>query len=174
MGNFLGTIWFIQYCHRGRLQRIQLLLGRSSWLCKRCQLRTRTFQLRYNDHKHGTPYIYSLLHYRESVLDLSLVSSDLMLETNWDVLPDTMGSDYFPIRITIHATPETIPKFRRAKRLYTKQINWEFIRANLDEQISMLPSLTSSPADIQVSYSTFVETIINSLLTSRRNHFLPI
>ena len=59
-----------------------------------------------------------------SPIDLTIVSANIYLLTTWEIFPDNMGSDHFPIVCFISHKPEKISIYSTHK-INTKKTNWK-------------------------------------------------
>ena len=77
----------------------------------------------------GDPTIFSRPGQNKSAIDLTMVSKNLKLISNWQVLPDKMGSDHFPISVEI-GVPFTFYNFYSHK-YNLKNVNWKMFKSHL-------------------------------------------
>lgn len=111
----------------------------------------------------GVPtYINPALN-KESVLDLSMISTNLGLISRWEVLQDTWGSDHFPVHTSINVKADSIPKPKKIKRLYSCRTDWTRFESSVEAKLPALQDLFDHNKDLQVIYSSFVDIITDSL-----------
>lgn len=74
----------------------------------------------------------------KSAVDLSLCSPSISSRVFWQVIPSSLGSDHFPIKVSF---PDPVPSFYPPPRLKyrSKKADWPKFRSCLDEEISLLP-----------------------------------
>jgi exonuclease III len=98
-----------------------------------------------NFHLLNTPDIPTFFNGRsESVIDLTLVSNDIMDKVrNWSVLEETTSSDHMVVCIDIHEDHPTLPP-DNTNRFNSKKTNWEKFEDHLTkEKDNMLRKLSS-------------------------------
>ncbi|CAG4969984.1 unnamed protein product [Colias eurytheme] len=101
-----------------------------------------------------------------SAVDLSLSSPSLSLLCSWNTLPNTHGSDHFPILISFEHDVPSPPQSPLLKYRTTKA-NWSDYSHSLEFQLNSLPFPSLyNPLPI---YSMFVSCIISSA-----NNHIPI
>ena len=110
----------------------------------------------------GDPTLFSRPGQNKSAIDLTMVSKNLKLISNWQVLPDKMGSDHFPISVEI-GVPFTFYNFYSHK-YNLKSVNWKIFKSHLlsIHTDTNLPSSTDSTGSVN-SYSSFLHDIDEAL-----------
>lgn len=105
----------------------------------------------------------------KSCVDLTIASSNIALQSSWQVLSDHMGSDHFPIATMINEAPKRFTNF--TYKINRAKIDWkkfdDYLESNADQ-------LDDFPADTppQTKYETLITTImdaINSSLPESKN-----
>ena len=82
------------------------------------------FRQSYNDAISQDTDTNSTQNLTSSPIDLTIVSANIHSSTTWEIFPDNMGSDHFPIVSLISLKPEKIPIFSTHK-INTKKTNWK-------------------------------------------------
>ena len=78
-----------------------------------------------------------------SAIDLALVSEGLAASAEWDRGADTLGSDHFPILVSVALEPKREPVAGRPRYRYDKA-NWDAFQAYL-EQAALVHATSSDP-----------------------------
>ena len=102
--------------------------------------------------------------HRPTSIDLTLVSPTLYIDSSWDTLTDTLGSDHVPITINIYLkdtptvnyteTENTLPKYNY------KKADWDKFKMIITSQT--FPTEKIDKADINHIYSIFQDNIIQA------------
>ena len=102
--------------------------------------------------------------HRPTSIDITLVSSELLINSNWDTLTDTLGSDHIPIIITI-SSKDNVSKdnskidYKIPKYNY-KKANWDKFKNIISTKDFLLNKIEYT--DINYLYSLFQDTLINA------------
>lgn len=103
----------------------------------------------------GTPTHYHRATGTTSIIDLTLCSSDCLLDFSYEVDESLHSSDHYPIHIKFNTPPEFVNKLRKFN---TEKANWHtFNRLTLTD-----PNQQSATIDI------FTETVTNILMEAAR------
>uniref|UniRef100_A0ABD2XNX3 Endonuclease/exonuclease/phosphatase domain-containing protein n=1 Tax=Trichogramma kaykai TaxID=54128 RepID=A0ABD2XNX3_9HYME len=106
--------------------------------------------------------------YETSCIDLTFISINLLLDTQWRVLDDSWGSDHFPIEICYNVFIQT--QIKIDYRYNLKKINWDFFNTQLAENKYIFNGLNYLNANAIDRYNIFISTldtcIRNSLPTA--------
>lgn len=90
--------------------------------------------------------------------DVTLVSIDLIYNTNWSLLEDGLGSDHLPVVISIsEQTPEF---FTNRTKLNTNKVNWDSFQQTLELELLKNKVTSQNPVE---AYGKFTELIIEEL-----------
>ena len=110
----------------------------------------------------GDPTLFSRPGQNKSAIDLKMVSKNLKLISNCQVLPDKMGSDHFSISVEI-GVPFTFYKFYSHK-YNLKNVNWKICKSHLlsIHTDTNLPSSINSTGSVN-SYFDFLHDIDEAL-----------
>ncbi|XP_017776638.1 PREDICTED: RNA-directed DNA polymerase from mobile element jockey-like, partial [Nicrophorus vespilloides] len=83
---------------------------------------------------------------RTSLLDLVLVSADLVTSSSSRTLDDSLGSDHLPVLSNVslgpHQTPEPSRSTTQSTRLKYNKIKWEDYRSQVSEETAQIPEFT--------------------------------
>lgn len=106
----------------------------------------------------GSPTRFSSPLQNSSAVDLSLCSPSLASQLNWSVLPNSYGSDHFPIIIsnsTQHPAAPSLPPLLKYK---LGSADWDRFSSILDSKIASLPMVNDQ--NFLFLYSEFVNAIV--------------
>lgn len=106
----------------------------------------------------GQPTWHCLDSNKYSTVDLSIITPNLINQSNWQVFEDSWGSDHFPILIQLHNTTVHIQEPYTAKK-------WNFNKANWDMFKTLCGSLIKEDTiteDIDNSNETFINKLIQA------------
>ena len=107
------------------------------------------------------PTRYDKIHHTMSAIDLSICTPDLAQSLMWDVHPEPLGSDHFPINITLgnlkipNQTPKQEPKFQY------KNANWDKFQ-ELCNQANLNDLETKDP-------ETFCQNLTNFIINAAKS-----
>jgi hypothetical protein len=104
--------------------------------------------------------IPDVFYHSPSAIDLSLVSPDLAVNTDWEVHDDCLGSDHLPIIITVNFVmhdqtdqrDDKIPKFKY------DCADWKKFQSHLEKY--NLEEIKHE--DIDIFYSNFIEAVLKA------------
>lgn len=96
-----------------------------------------------------------------SNIDLSFVSPDLALMSDWQVGDDAMGSDHFPIAIQINVSPSYQTRIQYKYNL--KKFDWDVFFKVLDENKTFFNSIQYSNLEIISRYNYFINFLHESI-----------
>ena len=109
--------------------------------------------------------------HRPTSIDLTLISPTLYIDSTWDTLTDTLGSDHVPIRIELrikNASSNNYTESNDAIPKYSyKKANWDKFRKIITSQTFHTDKIDKS--DVNYLYSVFQENIIQAA-----NQSIPI
>ncbi|XP_047041608.1 uncharacterized protein LOC124645775 isoform X1 [Helicoverpa zea] len=92
-----------------------------------------------------------------SVPDLSFASPTLVSILSWSVLPNSYGSDHFPILITFHNSFSPNPPIQPLQKYRLLQADWGKFSSLVDSELHTLPQVNSSNShDV---YENFVSSL---------------
>lgn len=100
--------------------------------------------------------------YKNSVPDISLSSTSIDHKIIWKTLDDPMGSDHFPIEITISDFHFRLLNER--PRIQLSRVDWDMFSHILDSKVEGFAEINST--NYLEQYSTFVDYIYGSLKES--------
>uniref|UniRef100_A0ABD2W2I1 Endonuclease/exonuclease/phosphatase domain-containing protein n=1 Tax=Trichogramma kaykai TaxID=54128 RepID=A0ABD2W2I1_9HYME len=106
-----------------------------------------------------------------SHIDLTFVSPNLGLLSQWTVLDDIWQSDHYPIEIRLDINPSSPPKLEY--RYNMKKIDWSTCMEELNSSKSTFTSLKFLYANVLSRYDQFIEVIrsaIEKSLPIRKNN----
>lgn len=96
------------------------------------------------------------------VTDLFIVSSELDLDASWKVESDLLGSDHFPINLTLGTSPCSNITHRKQPRLYSKKTDWGSVMNSWKLLVPNMMDLLDSSSDVEVVYSSFISGIVSA------------
>lgn len=76
----------------------------------------------------------------KSVVDLTIISSSLCPSFDWTVLPDTYGSDHFPIRLSVQNMKIENRTFISSAKWSMSNANWDNFRNNVESAFRHEPN----------------------------------
>lgn len=100
---------------------------------------------------------------RRSAVDITLASTNIALQCQWQVLKDTMGSDHYPISITTDTPTEKIEFF--SHKLKKHKIDWPAFDAYLiknEKKIKNFPEELNAPRRYEIVIETIMEAITSA------------
>ncbi|XP_019884483.2 uncharacterized protein LOC109610335 isoform X1 [Camponotus floridanus] len=120
-----------------------------------------------------TPTFWDLERNHASKLDLSLISSSIVLETSWLINQDPWGSDHFPIFININISASLKSTIKTPSKLYSPKTDWPTFTENMKSDINnFLPDLLTIQ-DIQGLYTSFTSIIIKNITKASSRKYPP-
>lgn len=109
----------------------------------------------------GSPTRRTAPDQNRSAVDLSLCSSSIASELNWNILPNSHGSDHFPILITFNSLDNISPKRNPPLLEYrTSKADWAGFSTSMDASSLRLPTVTSH--NVLNVYSDFNKALIKA------------
>ncbi|CAG4917409.1 unnamed protein product [Colias eurytheme] len=110
----------------------------------------------------------------KSVVDLSLSSPSLSLSCNWSTLPDSHGSDHFPILLSFdHNIPEA--QYVPSLKFHLSKANWSNYSYSLETKINLFPPISFN--NVLLVYSQFESSILSSananIPQKKPSHYKP-
>ncbi|CAG4982302.1 unnamed protein product [Colias eurytheme] len=110
----------------------------------------------------------------KSVVDLSLSSPSLSLSCNWSTLPDSHGSDHFPILLSFdHNIPEA--QYVPSLKFHLSKANWSNYSYSLENKINLFPPISFN--NVLLVYSQFESSILSSananIPQKKPSHYKP-
>lgn len=94
-----------------------------------------------------------------SVPDISVATDDIVNNINWERIDDLMGSDHYPLRISINSGK--LVRESVQQRIGINKVEWPVFDKFITEYISSLPDL--SPQNIQSQYTETISNIVKGL-----------
>ena len=95
-----------------------------------------------------------------SVPDLSFASPSLVSIISWSVLPNSYGSDHFPILISLHNFHLPMPTIQPLQKYRLLQADWDKFSSLLDLELQNLPQINSS--NFLDLYDNFVTSLLHA------------
>ena len=95
-------------------------------------------------------------HNPTSAIDLSICTPDLALRCTWDVLPDTHGSDHYPILMSVPPTPADTDQGGDSNHWVFPKADWERFAESCTDKI------TGHILQDQDPLTSFVELVISA------------
>ena len=94
-----------------------------------------------------------------SQIDLSITSANISLSTGWQVLPDSMGSDHFPILITLN-NAITVLEPQHIEHYVTKKADWLTFKSAAGEAFQSV--FLTDDTDEESYYGQIKEAILTA------------
>lgn len=111
----------------------------------------------------GAPTHYHIQTNSSSIIDLSICSSDCLLDFQYEVLESLHGSDHYPIKLSL-SSPQNINE--RPPRFLTSKADWKLFRdttktdvnpaaiQNVDELVDTVENIIMNAADASIPQSS--------------------
>ena len=98
--------------------------------------------------------------HKASAIDLSLISPSLVINCNWDVEDDCLGSDHFPVSLSFDDTfiPDSTQKEDIIPKFLYKLADWDSFQAFLEP----VDTARVEDDDINIFYSNFSNLLISA------------
>uniref|UniRef100_A0ABD2WYI4 Endonuclease/exonuclease/phosphatase domain-containing protein n=1 Tax=Trichogramma kaykai TaxID=54128 RepID=A0ABD2WYI4_9HYME len=107
-----------------------------------------------------------------SCIDLSFISANLAIKTNWSVNNDPWGSDHFPITIEINVTPTRLT--RKNFKYNLNKLDWDAFHDTLTSNAHLFSSMEFLNCNHVERYNSFKNLIIsaieNNMQSKRSTH----
>lgn len=94
----------------------------------------------------------------KSAVDLTLCSASLTPSLTWQVLPNSHGSDHYPILILLPMARKELPVNNHRLKYIISQADWNKFKDSTDDKVQYLPTLNS--ANVHSKYSIFKNAVL--------------
>lgn len=100
------------------------------------------------------------------MLELSLLSANLIPHCSWKTVRESWGNDHLPIKIEIFGSAQCRTRY---PRLYNFKPDWKVVKDNLHKETETCCNKLSNSNDVIDKYSTFIATISKCITDATPN-----
>lgn len=103
---------------------------------------------------------------RPSAIDLTVVSSSLALDVEWEVLNSRGGSDHYPIKTELNLGRNTVTRLKKQRPMdLTKNIDWSEYAARVEQRLDEACGAQSD--DVELTFSSLAKLIHSAAVDSQ-------